>query len=237
MREIVKSISEWTNHHFIAALPKLPQIKSSINRFMRNRMAVGVTLAGFCLLALILCCYTHERTIAMEKATWTCWSEIQTAESNVSSDGSEDPAKRAYYYTLINTEGVDPSLAVYIADAVEKSKKANDLETKIRNELATNQRDIENTKDLYDIAGTVAGSLADNGRSMQENMEAGEQAGEVSGLAVDLLNNALLPDEIHAKYGDEINQCNADCAELKADRAALSEYLSKKYGAEFLNAY
>ena len=110
-------------------------------------------------------------------------------------------------------------------------------ENKIRAEQQSNREDLQNAQDVATVVGSLAGAMQNNDKSLGQNIYDGQAAGQLSGTILAGLGGVALDEDMKTKYGGEIDRCNAALAQLKADREALADYLSKKYGSQFLNAY
>jgi hypothetical protein len=185
--------------------------------------------------------YIHQANdSAMKEATRRAWSDIQSAEAQLSRDYSSNDqiySQRAFLYSQINTDDADPELVKYVAQVVEVSKGTASVLNKIASDIQKSHQDGETVEQVMTVVGAVLGASANNGRSLEENAADGQTVGAIAGTIVNGVGTSIEDDNIKQQYSNDLASCSSNLKNVDGNRAWLADYLSKKYQSQFLTGF
>jgi hypothetical protein len=179
----------------------------------------------------------------MRARTKTCWSKINAAESGLieysrSTVGVVDYFnRRAFVFSQIDVDDVDPALVAWIKASIDNSKQWVAIYASIEQERQKLAEFNKGAETFLSVVGVVAGALAQNGQPVENNIQLGKLAGDLAGKGSSLFITSLNDADLQKRYGARENGCRQQLDGLWQQRGQVAEWLSAKYQTTFFNPF
>ena len=151
------------------------------------------------------------------------------------------PGIRAYAYSQLNLQNVDPKLVKHVVAVVNLSREYHQLQETISNEVSAKSRGRAEAAQAVQLFGGLLGLVASGeSRSLPEverNLSAGLASGGFVGNAMSSFQESSMWNDIRSKYGQHIDRFENGLKQMAADRLTLATEFSKKYQEPFMSAY
>jgi len=230
------------------ASPKVDWLSPLLNRFSRRKLfRLAGVVSGICLLILItpklyrgIQEFGQARDPVMRQRTKEAWQQIQSLEVAIAQQGG-NPGTRAYLYSQLNLQQVDPKVVSHVVSVVNASREYHQLQETISSEVSAKSRGRAEAAQAVQLFGGLLGLVASGeSRSLSEverNLSAGLASGGFVGNAMSSFQENSMWNDIKNKYGQRIDVYENGIKQFANDRVTLAGELTKKYQEPFMSAY